>query len=52
MLTPRQSVDRPVERPRQEPPRPAQGGGMYAKEPRKNSRRELEIPTFLRRQMD
>ena len=31
---------------------PSQGGGMYAKEPRRNSRRELEIPTFLRRQMD
>ncbi|MFH1689306.1 MAG: cell division protein FtsZ [Candidatus Eisenbacteria bacterium] len=51
-LTPRQSVNRVVERPRQEPPRPAEGGGMYAKEPRKSSRRELEIPTFLRRQMD
>lgn len=52
-LTPRQpAVTRTAERPRQDPPRPAQGGGMYAKEPRKNSRRELEIPTFLRRQMD
>ncbi|MFH1864386.1 MAG: cell division protein FtsZ [Candidatus Eisenbacteria bacterium] len=51
-LTPRQPVTRTVERPRQDPPPPAQGGGMYAKEPRKSSRRELEIPTFLRRQMD
>jgi cell division protein FtsZ len=51
-LTPRQPVTRTVERPRQDPPQPAQGGGMYAKEPRKSSRRELEIPTFLRRQMD
>ncbi len=51
-LVPRPSVARTVERPRQDPPRPEAGGGMYAKEPRKNSRRELEIPTFLRRQMD
>ena len=51
-LTPRPTVNRTVERPRQEPSQPSHGGGMYAKEPRKNSRRELEIPTFLRRQMD
>ena len=51
-LRPRPSVDRTPERPRPEPSRPAPGGAMYAKEPRKNSRRELEIPTFLRRQMD
>ncbi len=51
-LTPRQPVHRVVERPSREPSQPSQGGGMYAKEPRRNSRRELEIPTFLRRQMD
>ena len=57
-LTPRPTVNRAAERPRSEPSQPSQpsqpshGGGMYAKEPRKNSRRELEIPTFLRRQMD
>ena len=50
-LTPRRPVHRDVERPRPEPSQPAQGG-MYAKAPRKNSRRDLEIPTFLRRQMD
>jgi hypothetical protein len=38
-------------RPRREPPTDQQGG-VYAKEQRKNSRKELEIPTFLRRQMD
>ncbi len=51
-LTPRQPVRRVVERPSPEPSQPSQGGGMYAKESRRNSRRELEIPTFLRRQMD
>jgi len=33
-------------------PQPAQGNKMLARDSRKNSRRELEIPTFLRRQMD
>ncbi|MBN2566430.1 MAG: cell division protein FtsZ [Candidatus Eisenbacteria bacterium] len=33
-------------------PEPEQRGVMYAKDQRRNSRRELEIPTFLRRQMD
>ena len=53
-LTPRQPAPAPraQERPRAEPPQPAAGGAMYAKEPRRSSRRELEIPTFLRRQMD
>jgi cell division protein FtsZ len=51
-LTPRQSVHRAVQRPSPEPSQPSQSGGMYAKESRRNSRRELEIPTFLRRQMD
>ena len=51
-LTPRQPAPRTQERPRAEPPQPSEGGAMYAKEPRRNSRRELEIPTFLRRQMD
>ncbi len=51
-LTPRQPGHRVGERPSPEPSQPSQGGGMYAKEPRRNSRRELEIPTFLRRQMD
>jgi cell division protein FtsZ len=34
------------------PPETEERGVMYAKEQRRNSRRELEIPTFLRRQMD
>jgi len=51
-LTPRQPAPRPPERPPAEPPQPSAGGAMYAKEPRRSSRRELEIPTFLRRQMD
>ena len=51
-LTPRQPAPRIHERPQAEPPRPDAGGAMYAKEPRRSSRRELEIPTFLRRQMD
>ncbi|MCK4409464.1 MAG: hypothetical protein KAW67_05235, partial [Candidatus Eisenbacteria sp.] len=51
-LTPRRPAPRTHERPRPEPPQPDVGGAMYAKEPRRNSRRELEIPTFLRRQMD
>ena len=51
-LTPRQPAPRRQERPRAEPPQAADGGAMYAKEPRRSSRRELEIPTFLRRQMD
>ncbi len=51
-LTPRQPAPRTRERPRTEPPQPSEDGAMYAKEPRRNSRRELEIPTFLRRQMD
>jgi cell division protein FtsZ len=36
---------------RQEPEREQQGG-MFARGQRRGSRRELEIPTFLRRQMD
>jgi cell division protein FtsZ len=52
-LTPRRPAPRTHERPSAEPPQPSQGGGaMYAKEQRRSSRRELEIPTFLRRQMD
>jgi cell division protein FtsZ len=55
-LTPRPSArpsaHRSPERPRPEPARPAEGNVLVAREPRRNSRRELEIPTFLRRQMD
>ena len=52
-LRPRQPVvHRVAERSHSEPPQPSQSGAMYAKEPRRSSRRELEIPTFLRRQMD
>jgi cell division GTPase FtsZ len=48
----RPSTHRPPERSRREPSQPTEGNVMVAKEPRRNSRRELEIPTFLRRQMD
>jgi cell division protein FtsZ len=41
-----------AERTRQEPVRPVEGNVLVAREPRRGSRRELEIPTFLRRQMD
>ncbi len=52
-LTPRRPAERVPLRPRPEPqPAPEQRGAMYAKQPRRGSRRELEIPTFLRRQMD
>jgi cell division protein FtsZ len=51
--------ERPAEAPatgtllrRRREPEVEQQGGMYAKGRRKNSRKELEIPTFLRRQMD
>jgi cell division protein FtsZ len=50
--TPERVPERVSERPRQQPSQPAPGSAMYAKDTRKNSRRELEIPTFLRRQMD
>jgi len=52
-LTPREPQTRTPVRPRVDPePAPQQRGVMYAKEQRRGSRRELEIPTFLRRQMD
>jgi hypothetical protein len=46
---PEPAINAPVRRP--EPERENQGG-MYARDQRRNSKRELEIPTFLRRQMD
>lgn len=48
-LRPRPSVPEPV-RPTQ--PEPAARNTLVARPARRNSRRELEIPTFLRRQMD
>ncbi len=54
-LTPRRhmgELPRPIRDHVPPTPEPSQRGVMTAKGSRRNSRRELEIPTFLRRQMD